>query len=444
MCISKPTNFRNHKACLSNIAAIVFLLLVSLMSAAQAAAPMEQPETSQHSLVHWYKGNLHTHSLWSDGDDYPEMVAEWYKTNGYHFLALSDHNILQQGQKWIDINDNRGRKEAFNKYLSRFGEQWVEQRVVDCNSQVRLKPLNEFRCLFEEPGRFLLIEAEEITGKGKIHVNAVNLSRPIQPQAGSSTAEVLQNDINAVIAQRQETGRAMSAFINHPNWHWMITAEDIMQLKDAKFFEIYNGHPGVRNYGDPCHAGTERMWDIILTKRLTELHLPVMYGIATDDAHRYHIFDPNKANPGRGWVVVKTTHLSPESVIKAMEDGDFYASTGVVLKDINFDGKTVKIVIEPEKGVSYTTQFIGTLKGYDPAGRPVTDANGIEIHTTRIYSSDIGKVLAQTQGNTAGYTLSGNEIYIRAKVISTKQKLNPFAAGDVEVAWIQPVVPQNN
>jgi len=34
----------------------------------------------------WWKGNLHTHSLWSDGDDYPEMILDWYKTNGYHFM----------------------------------------------------------------------------------------------------------------------------------------------------------------------------------------------------------------------------------------------------------------------------------------------------------------------------------------------------------------------
>jgi 23S rRNA G2069 N7-methylase RlmK/C1962 C5-methylase RlmI len=28
----------------------------------------------------WYKGNLHTHTYWSDGDDFPEMVADWYKS----------------------------------------------------------------------------------------------------------------------------------------------------------------------------------------------------------------------------------------------------------------------------------------------------------------------------------------------------------------------------
>ncbi len=36
----------------------------------------------------WWKGNLHTHTFWSDGDDFPEMVAEWYRTHDYNFLAL--------------------------------------------------------------------------------------------------------------------------------------------------------------------------------------------------------------------------------------------------------------------------------------------------------------------------------------------------------------------
>ena len=31
----------------------------------------------------WYRGNMHTHSLWSDGDAAPEAVVAWYKANGY-------------------------------------------------------------------------------------------------------------------------------------------------------------------------------------------------------------------------------------------------------------------------------------------------------------------------------------------------------------------------
>src|SRR5678815_4937253 len=80
--------------------------------------------------VYWFKGNLHTHSLWSDGDDYPEMIADWYKRNGYHFLAISDHNAVQVGLKWLELKPPislagsvvyRGGGEVMEKYLKRFG-----------------------------------------------------------------------------------------------------------------------------------------------------------------------------------------------------------------------------------------------------------------------------------------------------------------------------------
>ncbi len=43
----------------------------------------------------WYKGNLHHHSQWSDGDYFPEWTANCYKNHGYHFICLSDHNVFQ-------------------------------------------------------------------------------------------------------------------------------------------------------------------------------------------------------------------------------------------------------------------------------------------------------------------------------------------------------------
>ena len=42
----------------------------------------------------WLKGNLHTHTTNSDGDESPEHVAEWYHEHGYDWLCLSDHNHL--------------------------------------------------------------------------------------------------------------------------------------------------------------------------------------------------------------------------------------------------------------------------------------------------------------------------------------------------------------
>ncbi len=40
----------------------------------------------------WFKGNLHTHTTKSDGDETPEKVCEWFEKHEYDFLVLSDHN----------------------------------------------------------------------------------------------------------------------------------------------------------------------------------------------------------------------------------------------------------------------------------------------------------------------------------------------------------------
>ncbi len=105
----------------------------------------------------WFKGNLHTHTLWSDGNDFPDMVAEWYRTRGYNFLALSDHNVLSEGVRWVKVARNKGGKPALEKYLARFGPDWVETRGEpgSPSHEVRLKPLNEFRALVEERGKFI-------------------------------------------------------------------------------------------------------------------------------------------------------------------------------------------------------------------------------------------------------------------------------------------------
>jgi len=75
--------------------------------------------------IYW-KGNLHTHSLWSDGNDYPDMIADWYKTHGYQFLALTEHNLLAEGEKWATPKKAEGNKgKALEKYVNRFGPTWV-------------------------------------------------------------------------------------------------------------------------------------------------------------------------------------------------------------------------------------------------------------------------------------------------------------------------------
>ena len=413
--------------------------LLAFLVFCTAALPLLAADSAR-----WWKGNLHAHSLWSDGDDYPEMITDWYKQHGYHFLGISDHNTLQNSNKWVNPAKSKGGTNALAKYTARFGDSWIETRTQAGVKEVRLKQLAGYRGKFEEAGKFLLIQSEEISDRYKtapIHINAHNLYEMIEKRGGNSVLEVMQNNIDAVFEQRRRTATPMIPHINHPNFGWAITAEELAQVKHEQFFEVYNGHPLVHNEGDATHAGIERIWDIVLTKRLAETGLGVLFGLATDDAHNYHKFSSTNSNTGRGWIFVRTSNLTPESLIAAMEAGDFYASSGVTLKDVRREKDRLSLEIDAEPGVTYTTEFIGTRKGYDDRSEPVRTARGDAIRVTHRYSKDLGAVLATVKGATASYTLKGDEIYVRARVTSSKLKENPYREGEHEQAWTQPLVP---
>ena len=390
------------------------------------------------------------------------MIADRYKQAGYQFLAMSDHNVLAEGTHWLELKAptvvagevvQPGGGAVLEKYLARFGPNWVELRETDGKKEVRLKPLAEYRTLFEEPGRFLLIPSEEMTSKwtkpktatepersGPVHMNVTNPLTRVAPVNADSALEIMQRSVDAVLAQSRQTGQPMIIHLNHPNFGWGVTAEELMQVRGENFFEVYNGHNSVHNRGDATHLSTDEIWDAILTRRLGELKLGVMYGVAVDDSHEYQRIMLGRPNPFRGWVMVRGRFLTPESIIHAMEAGDFYASSGVTLVDVTRSDKTLTVEIQAEPGVTYTTQFIGTRRGYDPASQLIPAPAGETTLPHRRYSKDVGAVLAKVKGTKASYTLTGDELYVRAKIVSSKAKPNASVADEVECAWTQPLV----
>jgi hypothetical protein len=161
--------------------------------------------------------------------------------------------------------------------------------------------------------------------------------------------------------------------------------------------------------------GMEELWDKLLIRFIQDKK-PLVFGLATDDAHNYLDHRVGMSNPGRGWIRVKAKELTPAALIAAMENGDFYASTGVELDDVKFNNGTLTINIAAKQGETYAIQFWGA------------ERSGIS-----------GKILKEVKGTSASYKLAKNILYIRAKVISSKLQENPFQTGDLERAWTQPV-----
>jgi hypothetical protein len=417
-----------------------FIVMLAAYGASHAAEPAGK------AGLQWYRGNTHTHSLWSDGNDFPEMIADWYVSHGYNFLALSDHNILSEGDRWIAHNEIVKRKhgDALAKYIKRFGEDWVEQRGAPGtpSHEIRLKPLNEFRKLFEVRGKFIMIQGEEISDRAEglpVHLNATNIEKLLPAVGGPTVAETIENNLRAAEEQARETGREIFVHLNHPNFHYAITAEEIASVLRERFMEVYNGHSSVGQLGDEHHPNVEYIYDVANTIRVGQLNAPPLFCVATDDSHHYD--GEQSCRPGRGWIMVRAEKLEPDTIVRAIKAGDFYASSGVTLADVRYDAnkKLLQLEIEPEEGVEYTTQFIGTKQGYDANSEQRTGRDGKPLRTTRKYSADVGQVLASGKGTSPAYHLTGDELYVRAIVTSTKPHPDPSFTGQHQQAWTQPV-----
>jgi hypothetical protein len=308
---------------------------------------------------HWYKGNTHTHTINSDGDSTPDDVARWYRVHGYDFVFITDHDMV------TDVD-----------------------------------PLNS---LFGGGGQFLVIRGEELTsnfatvaGKVYVHVNSLNPREPATSAQGAAARDTLQKDLDAV---RSAGGVAQ---INHPNFMWQLSAEDIAAARGAHLMEIMNMHPMANSFGAGSdYPSTEEIWDQVLSRGV------VIWGVASDDTHELKAGGlvgtaGSGAGPGKGWIVVRAAHLNAGEITDAIDKGDFYASTGVELEDYIVEEKQIIIRIRSQSGfmTKYRTQFIG--RG--------------------------GRILKDTMANPAIYTFKGEEGYVRARITDSNGKM----------AWTQP------
>ena len=399
-----------------------------LASLAVATATPEAKESR------WWKGNTHTHTLWSDGDALPDVVTAWYKRRGYHFLSLTDHNVLQQGDTWFPVSERAGsrlRPEQVTAAAEDL-EASFEERTSGDTRDLRLSRLAELQERFGEAGRFLMLPGEEVTsswrspgkdGRGHpIHVNALGLTRPLPPASGESVVDVLNKVLSTIAEHGDEEGLATVAHLNHPNFGWGVTWEDMAAMRRGRFFEVYNGHRSTNDLGAEDRPGCERMWDLANVRRALDPALPLLYGVATDDAHHYS--GNPVAAPGRAWIQVRAEALETQALLRAMNAGDFYGSTGVVLEDVTVDRGdgvgTLTITAAPREGEELTIEFWGARKNAD--GGPIEP-----------------ELLGSGPGPELNYTWTPGHLFVRARVLSNLPHPDPCSPGEVQAAWTQPV-----
>ena len=324
------------------------------------------------TLVHsqmWYKGNTHVHTtLCGHADTTPNQVAQWYHDRGYNFLILSEHN------KFIDPS------------------------TIQLKGEVR--------------GDFLLVPGEEVTGP--VHSTAMNVSRLVPWEfKDKNRSKIIQNHVD-------ETRKAGgTTILNHPLWKRYIQSHEILPVKNLYMFELFNAHPGVKNFQTAHNPSTEQLWDALLEKGMT------IYGVSADDAHKLAKWGEKENNPGRGWVMVRSKKLSSDSLTAAMLKGDFYSSSGVTLDKLVRGATHIEVSVnEKETACELASEFL--------FGRAVSKG---EPGTFIEFIGPGGEVQKTVNGISASCEARGT--YLRAKV--TYRVARNDGSLREYYAWTQPV-----
>ncbi len=442
-----------------NVALGIALILIAVL----ASPPVQAAEG-----LPWFRGQLHAHSYWSDGRAFPEQAVDAYKQRGYHFLSLTDHNRFpEDAGYWCKVSDEDGSwppkvsHEMFNAYVQSFGEEWVETRTDGPDTYVRLKTYAEVKARFEEPGKFLLMPGVEITqtlNGVAVHQNYINLPLVLPCITGAELVQKLEGEQTVVDLLRPNAAEARQAaaerqapylfMLDHPFWvYYDIVAQNLIDCPEIRFFEVCNGGSEYAPHPQALSYTPGKFWDAVNAFRRIQGQ-DLLYGIGSDDAHFY---DPqridNDGGVGDAWVMVRAEALAPELLLAAMQRGDFYATTGVLLEDVAFTeaDKTLRVKVKPEEGAAYRIHFITTKQGFDPAVTEIASpAEGDRpARTVPVYSEDIGRLVKTVDGAEAEYTLEADDLYVRACIESDRLgKFTRHFHPEVQTAWTQPYAPE--
>jgi hypothetical protein len=280
---------------------------------------------------HCYKGNIHAHTLNSDGSYSPSDIARFYRESGYDFLAITDHGVL-----------------------------------TDTSS-------------LTSP-RFLTIPGEELcvgqsVNRRFTHVVALNIREEL-PVADFNRGLSPQEAIDLI------ADWGGSAIVAHPYWS-DLNVKDLDNLEGALGIEVFNttceyeigrGHSSVH-------------WDdlLVMGKRL--------FGFAVDDTHgRTRQYQPE--DYCKAWISVKASALTAEEIMKGIREGMFYSSNGPSIKEILVEGDEIFVKSSAARSIAFISNTaLGIM--HTAEGDSIEDASyaleGREIYVRVEITDELGR-----------------------------------------------------
>lgn len=301
----------------------------------------------------FYKANLHMHTTVSDGKMTPEETKKYFQDRGYSIVAFTDHDVICPHHDLTD--ENFLAITSFETYYNTnlFGVMDYDF-VQTYHLSFFAKDENNVVCpafskRYVERAHSLAYVTEEM-------------------EAFDFDREYSQEYINKIIRLANEAGFLVS--LNHPVWS-LQNYQDYGKLQGLWGVEVYN--TGCVQGGLPDTA--QPFWDFLHDGKN-------VFPIAADDAHSIR-------NCCGGFVMVKAKRLNYQTILSALEKGDFYASSGPKIDDLFLEDGVLKIRCSPAQKISVTTER-RTSFSMEADETPLTEAQ-IDLNDYLFKTKSAGK-----------------------------------------------------
>ncbi|MGN0421654.1 MAG: PHP domain-containing protein [Lachnospiraceae bacterium] len=308
----------------------------------------------------WYKGNLHCHTVNSDGCLQPSEVVQLYREHGYHFLAISDHDLYSDYREEFDC------KEFI--ILPAMEASAVLYKDERKNRSERLK-------VHHIHGILGNCEMQAKAEKGLFrHLETYPVREYTSSWDGAKVAQDMQDDLKA---------HGCITIYNHPVWS-RVNEEEFIYTEGITALEIFN-------YGTVNESATgydALHWDVMLKNGR---HI---FATASDDNHNDGIIQDSFG----GYIMVKAQKLDHESIINSIMSGNYYSTSGPKIYDWRIEDQKVYVNCSPVERVNIIAG------NYINAGGVVQSESGEDEITH------------------AEFALKGNEEYVRIECVDCMGK----------------------
>lgn len=293
----------------------------------------------------FYKANLHSHSNLSDGRFSPEEMREYYKNNGYSILAISDHDALHCNYHLTEPDFLVMTAYEISIRSDDINIPHSLRKVVDLNLLSK-QPYNTTQVGYHPESVQWLVERGKMTQE---EVDAIEYAGELRDM------HYYPANVKKIIKSAVENGFLVT--INHPTWSLM-NYNDYANFEGAWAIEVYN-------HACACLAGlndSENIYEDILRTGKN------IYAVATDDNHSH------RNDSFGGFTMIKSEKLDYQSIIEALENGHFYASTGPEIKELYYEEGKIHLTCSEASEVSMLTlgRIGKRVAGSD--GEPITEA----------------------------------------------------------------------